>query len=67
MLTQREGGREEMRIWFFSNLPFTCISQAVQYIEITLSIFIQLIPYVFSPLHLLLLMAGVEQWIIISK
>lgn len=68
MLIQGEGGREEVReMLYFSNLPFTCTSQAAQYIEITLSTFIPLIPYLFSPLYLILLMARVEQWITVSK
>lgn len=51
----------------FASLPFTCITQAMQYIEITLSIFIHLIAHLFNPLCLILLMAGVEQWFTISK
>lgn len=59
-------GRDEGNA-VFASLPFTCITQAVQYIEITLPIFIHLIPYLFNPLCLILPMAGIEQWFTISK
>jgi len=63
-----EGGRGEARgAMFSSNLPFTYISQAIWYTEITTSIFIQLIPHLFCPFYLILLMTKGEQWITVSK